>query len=261
MTEGADLIRSLRREPPPLQPVAVTARKELSTRMLRFTFEGPGLRELAEADPAASVRLLVPSPGESELVIPTWNGNEFLLPGEERPALRTFTPLRVDRGAGRLDLEIVRHPGGAVSGWAETAEVGAEAAISGPGKGYAIEPGAESFILLGDETAIPAISDLLVALPEDVRVEVHVEAVVPEAEIPLPDHPGASVHWHVRADGAAPGAAIVEVARGLDGLATDTRLWAAGEAASMQAIRRHVFNELDIPRSQASIRGYWKPRR
>ena len=40
----------------------------------------------------------------------------------------------------------------------------------------------------------------------------------------------------------------------------DTRVWAAGEAGAMQRIRRHLFEERNLPRSRASIRGYWKVR-
>lgn len=257
--ERAERIKQLRREPPPLQPVTVTDRQELSSRMWRFTFEGLG--ELAVDGPAASVRLLVPSPGADELEIPVWNGNEFLLAGGSRPALRTFTPLRVDEAAGRVDLEIVRHDGGAVSGWAEHAEPGATAAISGPGAGYAIDPSATKFLLFGDETALPAITDLLVALPASAVVEAHIEVITAAAEIALPEHPGAEITWHLRADGSRPGATLIETAEAIESLDAATRIWAAGEAASMQAIRTHLYKTVGIPRSQASIRGYWKPDR
>ena len=257
--ERAERIKQLRREPPPLQPVTVTDRQELSPRLLRFTFEG--LEELAVEGPAASVRLLVPPPGSDELVIPTWNGNEFLLPDGSRPALRTFTPLRVDEAAGRVDLEIVRHEGGVISGWAEGAQPGAVAAISGPGAAYEVDPSATRFVLFGDETALPAISDLLVALPTETDVEVHIEVITPDAEIPLAAHPRTDTTWHVRKDGDRPGAALVETAQAIESVDPGTRIWAAGEAASMQAIRNHLFKTLKIPRSQASIRGYWKPAR
>jgi NADPH-dependent ferric siderophore reductase len=35
-------------------------------------------------------------------------------------------------------------------------------------------------------------------------------------------------------------------------------VWVAGEAAAVQRIRRHLFDERRIPRSQTSVRGYWK---
>ena len=62
--------------------------------------------------PAASVRLLLPPPGSTDLVMPAWNGNEFLFPDGTRPAIRTLTPLRLDPETHTLDLEIVVHQGG-----------------------------------------------------------------------------------------------------------------------------------------------------
>lgn len=248
-----------RREPPPLRVVEVVDRRELSPRMMGLTFAGDGLREMQPPDPASSIRLLVPEPG-AELVIPTWEGNEFLLPGGGRPTIRTFTPLRHDPDAGTVDVEIVRHPGGAVSAWAETAATGHRAAISGPGRGYAIDPDAARYVLVGDETALPAIGQLLATFDDTVAVEVHAEVVSPEARLDLPDHPTADVTWHVTDDGDTPGSALVECVRHVE-LGEDDHVWAAGEAAAMQAIRRHLFDERGLPRSRTTVRGYWKPAR
>ena len=59
--------------------------------MVRVTFRGPELEGLTIAEPAASVRLLIPSSPDDDLVMPTWNGNEFLLGDGSRPIIRTFT--------------------------------------------------------------------------------------------------------------------------------------------------------------------------
>ena len=57
--------------------------------------------------------------------------------------------------------------------------------------------------------------------------------------------------------GAAPGDTLVDTLRDAD-VSPDTRVWVAGEAAAMQRIRRHIFEERRLPRARASIRGYWK---
>ena len=228
---------------------------------MRVTLEGEALQAVVMDEPAASVRLLVPSTAGQVLVLPTWNGNEFLLPDGARPVLRTFTPLRFDAAAGRLDLEIVRHRDGAVSTWAETVGRGAGAAISGPGRGYEVDPSASRYLLFGDETALPAVGQLLSALPADATVDVHLEIVVAEAQVALPAHPASTVTWHVAASGAAPGAGLLQAARSEGALAENSRIWAAGEAASMQALRKLFFEERGVTRAQATIRGYWKPAR
>jgi NADPH-dependent ferric siderophore reductase len=251
----------VRREPPPLRPVVVVERLELSPRLTRLTLQGDSLGDLVVDEPAASVRLLVPNRGTDDLVIPEWNGNEFLLPDGTRPALRTFTPLRVDNAAGRLDLEIVRHPGGAVSDWAERAEPGAPAAISGPGTGYAYPDAADHLIVLADETALPATRQLAAEAPASLSLAIHGEVISADAVVDVDLRASDSIEWHVTEPGATPGGRLVEVVRALDGIPDGTHLWAAGEASAMHAIRTHLFDTLGIERKRATVRGYWKPAR
>jgi NADPH-dependent ferric siderophore reductase len=246
-----------RREPPRFRRVAVRGVEYLSSRMVRVTLVGPDLEGLTVEHPAASVRLLLPSPGAEDLVIPSWNGNEFLLPDGRRPTIRTFTPRRVDPEGLELDLDIVVHGRGLASEWAEAAAPGDPAAVSGPGRGYAIDCDAPAFLLAGDETAIPAISQRLEALPAETPVQVHIEVAHPAARLALPDHPRATVEWCDRPPGASPGDALVAAIRDTD-LASGSRVWAAGEAAAVQRIRRHLFEDRGLPRAQAAVRGYWK---
>jgi NADPH-dependent ferric siderophore reductase len=245
-----------RREPPAFRLVAVRRVQQLTRYMTRVTVQGTDLEGFSVEKPAASVRLLLPPSGESELTMPEWNGNEFLLLDGQRPIIRTLTPRRVRPESLELDLEIVIHGAGAASEWARSARSGAPAAVSGPGRGYAIDPAAPAFLLAGDETAIPAISQLLETLPVETPVQVYIEVAHSDARLPLPDHPRARVEWLDLPAGSSPGDALVASVGGAE-LAPEIRIWAAGEAASMQRIRVH-FRELGLPRNRATVRGYWK---
>ena len=247
----------IRREPPAFRRVAVAGVTPLTPRLIRVTVGGPELDGLVIEQPAASVRLLLPPPGSSELVMPAWQGNEFRMPDGGRPTIRTLTPLRLDSTIQELDLEIVVHEGGAASAWAQAARPGDKAAISGPGRGYPIDAEASRFVLGGDESAIPAISQLLEVLPADKPVHVIVEVADPTARLELPKHPAGTVEWYDLPAGAPPGDTLVAAITDAD-LAPGTRIWAAGEAAAMQRIRRHLLDERNLPRSETWIRGYWK---
>ncbi len=249
--------RRTRREPPAFRHVSVLGVERLSARMVRVTFAGPSLGGLTVDEPAASMRLLLPSPGERALVMPQWHGNEFLLADGRRPSIRTLTPVRVDPQLLELDLDFVLHGGGAASDWAEAAAPGDEAAVSGPGRGYAIDGDAPAFLLAGDESAIPAIRQLLEALPDEIPVHVIIEVARPDGRLPLPARPGTEVDWIDLPPGAAPGDALVAAFRKAD-LVDGTRVWAAGEAAGVQRIRRHLFEDRSFPRTEATVRGYWK---
>jgi NADPH-dependent ferric siderophore reductase len=41
-------------------------------------------------------------------------------------------------------------------------------------------------------------------------------------------------------------------------IAPGERVWAAGEAAAVQRIRRHLFEERGMARPHTTVRGYWK---
>ena len=250
-------VARVRREPPVFRQVRVVGITPLTPRMVRVTVGGPDLEGFVVEQPAASVRLLIPSAGASDLVMPAWSGNEFLLPGGGRPVIRTLTPRRVDPASQQMDLEIVVHEGGAVSAWALKAQAGDEAAISGPGRGWPVPENAEAFLLAGDESAIPAIGQLLEVLPGDKPVRVIVELASPEGRLELPRHPNAEVEWYDLPGGAPPGDALVTAVTSAE-LAAGTKVWAAGEAAAVQRIRRYLFDDRGLARSDTWIRGYWK---
>jgi NADPH-dependent ferric siderophore reductase len=244
----------VRRAPPPFRRVTVRDVVQLTARMTRVTLTGPELKGFAVAEPAASVRLLLPSRG-AELVVPDWNGNEFLLPDGRRPVIRTFTPSMREPLA--LQLDIVTHGPGAASDWARRAHRDDAAAVSGPGRGYSVDDGERDFLIGGDETAIAAIGQLLEALPAAAEARVHIETADASARVDLPTESRAHLTWHELGANALPGDAL------FDALATEhwtaeSRVWIAGEAAGVQRIRKHLFGEGGLSRGQATIRGYWK---
>ena len=291
----------VRREPPQFRRVAVRRAEALSARLLRVTLAGDELAGLVVDQPAASVRLLLPSPDATDLVMPVWNGNEFRLPDGRRPVLRTFTPRHVDAAAQELDVDVVLHGGGAAEAWATTARPGDPVAVSGPGRGYDLDPEAPALLLAGDETALPAIAQLLEHVPVGLPVQVHVEVARPDARLDdlvpgagdegpadiggstgsivqtvrgmlgfgrrpsvADDRDGRgdpsehiTVRWYDLPEGAPPGDALVAAVEAAE-LVPGERVWAAGEAAAVQRIRKHLFGPRAIPRAHAHVRGYWK---
>jgi NADPH-dependent ferric siderophore reductase len=256
-SEPSSAAARIRREPPRFRRVTVSGVRHLGARLVRITLTGDELDGLRIDEPAASVRLLLPNSPTAELVMPAWNGNEFLLPDGRRPVIRTFTPRRADPARRELDLDVVLHGAGPASEWAAVAAPGRSAAISGPGRGYTVDRDAPAFLLAGDESAIPAISQLMETLPPATSVQVAIEVAAPDGRVALPEHRGATITWHDLGPGAPGGDALVAAVRDLE-IAPGTRIWAAGEAAAVQRIRRYLSDELAIPRGQTTVRGYWK---
>lgn len=254
--------RLVRREPPRFRRAVVEAVDDRSARLRRVRLRGTDLDGLTIEQPAASVRLLLPPPGADTIVIPEWTGNEFLLPDGTRPTIRTFTPRRLDPDDGRgkgpaLDIEIVMHSGGEAADWARRARPGDEVAVSGTGRGFDVDDAVPSYLLAGDETAIPAISQLLEAIPPSATVDVHLEIGEADARVELPDHPRSSVTWHQLPSPSRPGDALIRAVEAAP-VGGETHVWVAGEAAAVQRIRKLLADERDVPRSRSTVRGYWK---
>ncbi|WP_195210508.1 siderophore-interacting protein [Actinomarinicola tropica] len=247
----------LRRPPPDFRRAEVVAVDRRTPRLVRLTLAGDDLVGFDAPEPAASLRLLLPREGPgTPLELPSWNGNEFRFADDARPPIRTLTPLSPDPEHGRVEVEVVLHGDGALSRWAEAEPLGDEVAVSGPGRGFVPDPEVARLLLVGDESAVPAVGQLLEWLPPAVHVDVVLEVVDDDAEPSLPGRDGTEVVRCVAAPDDPPGAAML-AAMQEQPLIDDVVVWAAGEAAAVQKLRK-LLGERGVPRSRTVVRGYWK---
>ena len=84
-------------------------------------------------------------------------------------------------------------------------------------------------------------------------VRVLVEIADPSARLALPDRDHTDATWLNLPAGVSSGAAV-----GTADIGAATKVWVAGEAAALQRIRRVLFEDRALTRSQAAVRGYWK---
>ena len=71
--------------------------------------------------------------------------------------MREYTPRRIDLVANELDIDFVLHGDGPASTWAAQAAPGQTLDIAGPRASMVVPDLFDSYLLIGDETAIPAI--------------------------------------------------------------------------------------------------------
>lgn len=247
----------MRRQAPPFRRGRVIDVADITPTLRRVIVEGDELREMGRAEPGGAVRLLLPAEPDRAVDLPVWNGNAYLAPDGSRPPIRTVTPLDQDRDDGRVAVEIVRHDGGLLTPWVDAVASGGEVAVSGPSRGYELDPALTSITYAGDETALPAIRQLVAATPQHIDVVTVIEILATSIPAPLPGHPRLDARWVHAAAADEPGTAIV-AAVAESAWSDHARLWAAGEAAAMQRIRTDLFTRRQLPRSHAHVRGYWK---
>ncbi|MFF0066200.1 siderophore-interacting protein [Streptomyces sp. NPDC005279] len=179
-------------------------------------------------------------------------------PRDQWPTNRTYTVRSWDPAQRELTVDFVVHGDEGLAGpWAARARVGETMRFLGPGGGYAPDPAADWHLLVGDESALPAIAASMEAMPADARVHAFVEVDGPgdEQKVATPD--GVEINWLHR--GARPvGEALVAAVTTLEFPAGDVCAFVHGEAAFVRELRRHLRLDRQIPREQLSISGYWR---
>lgn len=277
--------------------------RRLSPSFVRITLTGPELDEFADNGYDQRFKLLLPAPegGFAHLAAgggsAGWYAEWRQLPAGKRPPMRTYTVRAVRPERCEVDFDMVLHGDtGPASRFAARARPGDEVMVMGPNSRYDGRHGGLEFrppaghvgptLLVGDETAVPAVLSIIEKLPADAYGEVVIE--VPDAlditDVPAPV--GLRLTWLVRQDdgsGLPDGvraaldrmgvaAPAVPDAGDLADVASDEPLWdvpedarasglyawLAGESTVITGLRRHLVRDRGVDRRGVAFMGYWK---
>jgi NADPH-dependent ferric siderophore reductase len=295
--------------------VEVVRVDRLSPAFVRFELGGACLADFGVDGPLYDQRIKLIFPGVPGGPVPSvegaddsWYDTWIKRPVEERGHMRTYT-IRDVRGQGvdtRLVVDIVVHPDdhgvpGPGCAWAANASVGDRLVVMAPRRGQfyggiEFEPGtARRLLLVGDETAVPAICAILAQLGNDAAGAAFLE-VPTAADVLSVQHPeGVEVVWLARDEdphGARLHQAVLEhlgiggvpieepeeidpdlwetpsyssSGEAVDVPATvvghdldDIYAWIAGESGVVTTLRRVLVKDLGVDRRQVAFMGYWR---
>ncbi|UXY26532.1 siderophore-interacting protein [Streptomyces sp. HUAS TT20] len=245
------------RRPRRAHSAQVVRTQRLSPHMQRVVLGGDGLAGFA-ADTCTDhyVKLLFgpegvtyPEPFDLQRI-----QQEF--PREQWPVTRTYTVRDWDPETHELTLDFVVHGDEGLAGpWALRARPGDVVRFMGPGGAYAPDAKADWHLLVGDESALPAIARSLEALPEGAKAIALVEVSGPEEEQKIDSD--VEIVWLHR--GYRPiGETLVEAVRALEFPKGRVHAFVHGEASFVKELRRLLRVEREIPREDLSISGYWR---
>lgn len=250
----------------------VTRVRRVSPNFTRITFAGPELAHMARCRLDQRVKLLLPLPGQARPVLPEYDRSYPALqrmPADLQPIRRSYT-IRAHRPeVHECDIDFVLHAdSGPGSAFAARAVPGDEVAIFGPDAGracgragveYRLDAVTDQTLLVGDETALPAIGGILEDLPAGVRARVCVQ--VPDlAEVQrFATRADVDVAWLERGAPSQHAAkAMVDMVRELELPRWGLYSWIAGEAGMVKAVRRHLVSERGLDRAGITFMGYWR---
>lgn len=232
--------------------LTVTAICDLSPHMRRITLSGDmeGFQSLGFDD---HVKLLFPDPQTGVIALPG---------GDAKPIARDYTPRAFDVAAGTLILDFALHgladgSAGPATAWAQRAVVGDVLVLGGP-RGSTVWPVDYALhLLIGDETALPAIGRRLAELPAGTRALVLVAVDNPAETLEFTSCADTSIHWLFR-DPAHGGHALADAVARLCFTQTDIFAWVAAEAGEVRVIRDLLTTRHGIDPQRMKVSGYWQ---
>lgn len=257
----------------------VVRTRRLGPSLVRVTFGGADLEHFHSDGCDQSLSLFLPHPGQPEPVVPLELGDGWWqgwreLPDDVRAVMRSYTLRALRREPDEIDIDFALHgiePGAAVqagpaSRWAARAAAGDRVLLLGPAvadnRAIRFRPPEDTDLVVvwGDETAVPAASAIVEALPAGTRARVWLE--VPHAgDIQdLVTEADAEITWLVRDERGTEGSSMALDALRAAQLPPAERpyAWIAGESGCVKELRRHFVRDRGIDRRRVTFVGYWR---
>lgn len=207
----------------------------------------PGMRRIIlRSDELADFISLAPD-DHIKIFIPTAEG-------EER---RDYTPRRYDNAERRLTIDFALHEAGPVTQWAIGARPGDRLEIGGPRGSAVVSASVKRWLLIGDETALPAIGRRIEESGAGTVITALAAVTGPLEEQVFETRAELDTRWaHRPLSEATDAAALLTLLSTVD-IKPETFVWIAAEAAVTRDIRNYLLTERSYPLSWMKASGYW----
>jgi NADPH-dependent ferric siderophore reductase len=248
------------RHRPRLRLAQVARAEQITPSMRRITLTGEDLEGFTSAAADDHVKLFFPAPGQERPVLPVAGPDGPIYPdGAVRPVMRDFTPRRFDATRRELVIEFVLHGDGPACEWAGKAAPGDWIGVGGPRGSLLIPDDYTTYLLVGDETALPSIARRLEEMHSDRSAIALIEVASRNERYPLRSAANVAVTWLYR-DGVAAGASplLEQALTSLVLPSEDTHAWLAGEIETIRRLRGLLTATKGFSRDQIRAAGYWR---
>jgi len=245
---GPNIVR-VRHESATRRLLTVRRVEKLSSTMLRVTLGGDQLEGFTSLGFDDHVKLIF-DPSIAGKVGSFFSG---------KPPMRDFTPRRFDAVARELVIDFAIHEAGVATAWATSAKPGQSLNVGGPRGSFIIPPDIGCHLLIGDDTALPAIGRRLEELPAGTRAIVVAEIDTEAQQLAFTSEAAVDIRWVYRR-GAHAGTpdAILEALRLVSLPARDIFVWAAAESKVARAVRHYLVTERHVDKQWIKAAGYWQ---
>ncbi|WP_338493018.1 siderophore-interacting protein [Pseudomonas trivialis] len=224
---------------------------DITPRMRRVTLGGPELEGFVSLGSDDHIKLLFPQNAAEQAAL---ESPTFSIKGDgPQPAMRDYTPRRFDLDIGELDIDFVLHGDGPASTWVEQVKVGQHLYIGGP-RGSMIVPDIfDSYLLIGDETALPAIGRRLEELPAGRQVLAVIEIENEAEQQALQSAADVRVIWVIRGRND-----LLDTVQKLTLPDGSLYCFVATESRLSRQLRRVLLDTHQVNEELLKAAGYWR---
>jgi NADPH-dependent ferric siderophore reductase len=238
--------------------VEVRRVRHVTPHLVRVTLGGSDLDGFVSHGFDDHVKLVFPDPATGELSAPTPSPDGLVF-ANPRPLMRDYTPLRYNAAARSLDIDFAVHDAGPATDWAVKARVGDRLGMGGPKGSFIVPTDFDAHLLIGDDTALPAIARRLRELPDDAQALVIAEVDSEDDQVALESEAQVMVVWVHRRGVTAGDAGLLMAAVGALKLPPgDIHAWVAAESAVAKALYAHLVKKRMLNPKWVKASGYWR---
>jgi NADPH-dependent ferric siderophore reductase len=258
----------------PIWYVQVTGVQRVTPRMARISFGGKDLAGLSGIEPDQQVKLYFPKPGQDRPWLPKPDG-DFLgwyqaftaIAEDERPWTRSYTIRAHHPESDTVDVDFVlHHDAGPATRWAQSAKPGDTLGMFGPSTTFARPiplqtsiAAADWLLLVGEETALPAIGSIIESLPVRTRAVAYIEVADASDEQSFETRGDVTIHWlHRNTVPAGHSDLLVKSLHDAEFPPGSPFAWLAAESTAVRALRRHLVDDRGIPKRSVEFTGHWR---
>ncbi len=218
-----------RKRPAP-RIVEVIRKTSITPNMLRVTVGGSELDGFPDDQDSAYIKLRMTEPPADS---------------DEKPIIRTYTVRHFDSITGELDIDFVLHDiEGLAADWARDCKPGDTIRMMGPGPKKLVDYSADWLLLVGDMSALPAISANIEGMPEDAKGVAILEIIDAADKQDLRCPPGLEIHWVENPHPEKASDTLLNAVKNLDWPDGRVSIWVAGEFSAVLSIRSYLKDEI-----------------
>lgn len=238
----------------------VVSTTRLTPHLIRVVLGGGELSTFTPSECTDSYVNAMFVPDDAPYAVPFDDSDVRELPREERPYPRRITVRRWDAAKQELTLDFAAHGDVGFAGrWATRAVPGDRLQFRGPAGDYLPHADADSYLFVGDESALPAIAASAEAVPAGRRVVVVAEVENAAGELPLESPATLEVIWVHRVGRVdEQDDLLAEAVRALPPLPGTVSAFVHGEAVATRAVRRVLLSEGIVAPEFLSCSPYWR---